>query len=261
VLELSATGAEPLAAKPGRLRVTEHYLCAEGEGRTLGALTYLIRLSGCDLRCWWCDSKFSSFDESEAKVLPAAQVEKAALASGAAWASFTGGEPTWRTDAEIKTLAALCARLRKRGLKVKFETNGRRLPAALKACVDLWSVAPKWDGRAGATTKAMTHDTDALALFSRRYAPARLQFKFVVTDDAGKPRAADLDQAAAILKALPKKMPVFFIPEAYAKGDYLGRCRALEPVVAALAAGPLKGWDLRVQPQWHRVLHGDGRRK
>jgi hypothetical protein len=54
-------------------------------------------------------------------------------------------------------------------------------------------------------------------------------------------------------------MPVFFIPEAYAPGDYLGRTRALEQAVMKLGQRGLRGWDLRVQPQMHRVLHGDAR--
>ena len=249
--------------KAGRLRLTEHYLCTEGEGRTLGALTYLVRLSGCDLRCSWCDSKFSSFYDDEERAVDVKKLEAAVLKSGAAWVSFTGGEPTFRSDEELATLGALAARLRKKGLKVKVESNGRRLPQDLRACVDLWSLAPKWDGRqpaAKARTKAMDYDEAALAQFAKRYAPEALQLKFVIAGDAKGPRQGDLDRATLILKPLPK-MPVFFIPEAYSPGDYLQRTRALEQAVMALALGALKGWDLRVQPQMHRVLHGDERGK
>lgn len=254
---------EPL--KKGRLRVTEHYLCLEGEGSTLGASTYLVRLSGCDLRCWWCDSKQSSFFEDEARELDPDEVERAALASGAAWLSLTGGEPTWRGEGELRALAGLCRRLRRSGLKVKVESNGRRIPAELDGLVDLWSIAPKWDGRrkgSAARTPAMDHDPGVLAAFVEAHAPARLQLKFVITDAAGAPRRTDLDRAGALLCGLPasaRRTPVFFIPEAYAPGDYLERCRRLETEVARLAQGPLDGFDLRVQPQWHRVLHGDAR--
>ena len=249
--------------KAGHLRVTEHYLCAEGEGRTLGALTYLVRLSGCDLRCSWCDSKFSSFYDDEERQVSAASIEAAALKSGAAWVSFTGGEPTYRSSDELSTLAALAKRLRKRGLKVKVESNGRRLPPVLKSCVDLWSLAPKWDGRlpaAKARTKAMDYDEAALALFAKRYAPAELQLKFVISFQGITPLAEDFKRVQAILKPLPFT-PVFFIPEAYAPGDYLARTRALEAAVQGLAKRALKGWDLRVQPQMHRILYGDSRGK
>jgi hypothetical protein len=252
-----------LPAKHGVLRVTEHYACVEGEGSTLGALTYLVRLSGCDLRCWWCDSKFSSFREDEARELRPAELEAAALASGAGWVSFTGGEPTWRGASELKSLAGLARALRRQGLKVKVESNGRRLPKALASCVDLWSIAPKFDGRLGQATAAMNWDPAALAVLARRPAGG-LQWKFVVTYAQAQPRQGDLAWAAGLLGALPKagrRHPVFFIPEAYAGGDYLLRVKALEAAVAGLATGALKGWDLRVQPQWHRVLHGDERRR
>jgi hypothetical protein len=252
---------EPALA--GALRVTEHYACVEGEGSTLGALTYLVRLSGCDLRCWWCDSKFSSFREDEARERMPAELEAAALASGAGWVSFTGGEPTWRGPAELKALAGLAMRLRRQGLKVKVESNGRRLPKALAGCVDLWSVAPKFDGRLGQATAAMTWDPATLGRLARRK-PGSLQWKFVVTFEKGRPRLGDLAWASGLLLALPRaarRHPVFFIPEAYAAGDYLERVKALEAAVAGLACGALQGWDLRVQPQWHRVLHGDERRR
>lgn len=251
----------PLAAKAGALRVTERYLCLEGEGRTLGAATFLIRLSGCDLRCWWCDSKFSSFREDEAREVPWQTLLKEALASGAAWASFTGGEPTWRTPAELASLARLCRGLKRAGLQIKVESNGRRWAQELEGLVDLWSLAPKWDGRAGKLTELMRYEPPVLKRYVRALAPQGLQLKFVITYDKQSPRAADLAQAAELLKVLPaavKRTPVFFIPEAYAAGDYLERCRALEAALPAQLK-KLKGYDLRVQPQWHRVLHGDAR--
>jgi 7-carboxy-7-deazaguanine synthase len=259
-------GPGPLLPRAsGALRVTEHYGCFEGEGSTLGASTWLIRLSGCDLRCWWCDSKQSSFREDEARDTDPLDLERAALASGAAWVSLTGGEPTWRGPAELKALASLCRRLRKRGVKVKIETNGRRVPKELAGLVDLWSVAPKWDARhagAKARTGAMDYDEAVLSGLVRRFAPGRLQMKFVITYQGPLPRGADLDRAADILEALPaavRRTPVFLIPEAYAAGDYQARCRSLEAAAAVLVRGRLAGFDLRVQPQWHRVLYGDQR--
>lgn len=265
-MKTPAAERKPLSpARPGALRVTEHYACFEGEGRTLGAGTWLIRLSGCDLRCWWCDSKQSSFRETESRDTDPVALESAVLESGAAWVSLTGGEPTWRGPGELKALASLCRRLRAKGLRVKLETNGRRIPQALAGVVDLWSVSPKWDARRageGARTAAMDYDEASLASLVRRFAPERLQIKFVVTYLGALPRPADLSRLAAVLEGLPaaaRKTPVFLIPEAYAPGAYLERCRALEAAASALIKGRLKGFDLRVQPQWHRILYGDER--
>lgn len=258
---LSLPPAAPLPAKPGSLRVTERYLCVEGEGRTLGALTFLIRLSGCDLRCWWCDSKFSSFREDEARELAWRGLLKEVLDSGAAWVSFSGGEPTWRGPAELRSLAALARALRRAGRKVKVESNGRRLPPELDGLVDLWSVAPKFDSRRRAQTAAMRYERSVLKALLRRVGPQGLQLKFVVCDEAGAPSPWDLEQAVGLLRALgpqARRVPVFFVPQAYEAGDYLVRCRALELGVKKLLRR-LPGFDLRVQPQWHRVLYGDER--
>jgi organic radical activating enzyme len=254
------------AAAADSLKVTEHYLCEEGEGSTLGALTYLIRLSGCNLRCTWCDSKQSSFFDDEEKMIAASVLREAALKSAAAWVSFTGGEPTWRSRAELKTLASLCRALRSAGRKIKIESNGLLLPTLLKDCVDLWSLAPKWDGSKPYATQRQPHmdySIPTLRAFLRNSTPQGLQLKFVICDDSsGGPRSSDLKRVASILGELQgkKRPPVFFIPEAYGKGDYLSRCRRLAEAVEALAPS-LKGWDLRVQPQWHRVLFGDERRR
>ncbi len=259
--------APPQPAKAGHARVTERFVCVEGEGRTLGALTFLTRLSGCDLRCWWCDSKQSSFFEDEARQIPIAVLEREALASGAAWISLTGGEPTFRGADEAKALAKLLGRLRQRGMKVKVETNGRQIPAWLSPHVDLWSVAPKWDARqpfAKQLTERMNHAVPVLRSMAKRFGPTRLQFKLVLqSDEQGEPLPSEARRAVSLLKALggpiKKRAPVFFIPQAYAKADYATRCRALERLVTRLAKGALRGWDLRAQPQWHRVLYGDAR--
>ncbi len=252
--------SEPKKVRAGQLWVTERYVCYEGEGRNLGALSYLIRLSGCNLRCWWCDSKQSSFFEHEAREVAIVQLEREALASGAAWVSITGGEPSWRPEGELKDLAKLCSRLRARGLKTKIETNGLLWPLALRQAFDLWSVAPKWDLRTKhSKPERMQTNAGVLAQLGQAYAPQALQLKFVIT--GRQPSTADLNQAFKLLKAWRKpKPPVFFIPEAYASGDYLERCRLLELALQRRAKS-LKGWDLRVQPQWHRVLHGDARGK
>jgi 7-carboxy-7-deazaguanine synthase len=250
---------------PGNLRVSEHYACYEGEGCTLGARTWLLRLSGCDLRCWWCDSKHASFRETGTREWAPDAVLRAALDSGAAWLSVTGGEPFWRGAGELKALAALCRGARKAGLKIKVETNGRRFPKAFAPWIDLWSVAPKWDSRfddARARSERMDYEEAALAAFARNCPAGSLQWKFVVTSKDGVPCAGDLSRISGLIGALPpeaRRAPVFLIPEAYAGGAYLDRCRALEDAAAALSRGGLRGCDVRVQPQWHRILWGDAR--
>jgi organic radical activating enzyme len=254
---------------PGRLRVTEEYLCLEGEGASLGAPTYLIRLSGCDLRCWWCDSKQSSFFEAEAREITTASLARSALKSGAAWVSLTGGEPLWRGPREMAALKALLRKLKAAGRKVKVESNGRHWLPGLDPLVALWSVAPKWDARrrgAAQRSPAMDFDLDSLRGFAQGPGrQGRLQLKFVITGDAqGAPSPGDLARARGLLKALApldRGLPIYLTPAGGLPGaDYLQRNRLLNHAVVRQAR-LWSAWDVRVAPQWHRVLYGDERKK
>jgi len=254
---------------PGFLRVTEDYLCLEGEGLTLGAPTHLIRLSGCDLRCWWCDSKQSSFDEREARLIPIARLLKRVGAACPAWVSMTGGEPLWRSALELASLGQLMKALKERGYKVKIESNGRHWRPELDAFIDLWSVAPKWDGRKqGLAQRSPAMDFDLGTLRQLCQGPGRtgrLQLKFVITTaPQGSPRPADLARVKALLKALGpevKQVPIYLTPEGLLPGaDYLERNRRLGAAIQRQAKA-WADWDIHVAPQWHRVLHGDARRR
>lgn len=254
----------PKGASPHCVKVTERYLCEEGEGSTLGARTFLIRLSGCNLRCFWCDSKQSSFFDDEEKMVPAQQLLEEALASEAPWISITGGEPTWRGEEEMKSLAWLCMELRRLGRHTKIESNGLIFPEILSDAFSLWSISPKWDNSKGLEFQRQAHmdyDSAVLRGLMHRFSPERLQLKFVIcADPDGRPRQSDFERSLEILESLREagRAPVIFIPEAYGPGDYLKRYGHLAEALRTYQSN-LKGWDWRVQPQWHRVLYGDER--
>jgi 7-carboxy-7-deazaguanine synthase len=268
VTEESEVIHAPVEPKPGHLRVAESYLCLEGEGLTMGAPTYLVRLSGCNLRCWWCDTKFASFEEMGAKEIPWEQVRDEAISSKARWVSFTGGEPTFRGEGELADLARLCRALRVDGLKVKLETNGLLMPESLVPGVDLWTVSPKWDGRktgGGQCTPLMRYDPAALVQATKVFPPPRLQFKFVITAGPdGEPKESDLARVEAMLKEIPelKSQALVLVPEGLSQGvDYLQRCRRLNEAVREQLATRWANLDVRVLPQWHRFLYGEERGK
>ena len=272
----------PLPAAKGTLRVTEAYACIEGEGRTAGAKTWLLRLSGCNLRCWWCDSKYSSFDESEAKEIGVKEIIKQANKELLPWLSVTGGEPTFRAADEMQSLAELLNAAQEAGMKTKLESNGLAFPSLLIPFVDLWSISPKWDARAALAkaeddhpglwgrTAAMDYDEQILALMTQTLPAGALQIKFIIcADEAGKPLQSDLKEAAYILSSLSsekiKMLPIFLIPQAYEadgtwdRDRYLLRIENLERAADKLKDAPWAGLDLRVQAQRHRLLHGDER--
>jgi len=90
----------------GHLRLTERFFCLEGEGLLMGTPCFLIRFSGCNLRCTWCDSKHSSWHDH---VFTVSSVEEvfADLVKVPGWVSYTGGEPLWRQENELRAFARL----------------------------------------------------------------------------------------------------------------------------------------------------------
>jgi 7-carboxy-7-deazaguanine synthase len=115
------------------MRITEIYASVQGETQYAGLPCTLVRTTGCDLRCTYCDSAFAfqggrdmSLEEivTEVERLPARLV------------LLTGGEPMLQ-----KELPALAARLLERGYRVMIETSGSQpldaLPAEVVRIVDV----------------------------------------------------------------------------------------------------------------------------
>lgn len=97
------------------MRVTEIFTDLEGEGTEAGLPTLFVRLTGCNLRCSWCDTKYSYSGGME---LPAAEVAAIINKSRINRVSITGGEPLLQKN-EVLKLMRLC-----RGRKFNIETNG-----------------------------------------------------------------------------------------------------------------------------------------
>jgi 7-carboxy-7-deazaguanine synthase len=115
------------------MRITEIYKSVQGETQYAGLPCTLVRTTGCDLRCTYCDSAFAfhggrdmSLDEIKAEV----------DRLGAPLVLLTGGEPMLQ-----KELPALAGRLLEGGYRVMIETSGSQpldaLPADVVRIVDV----------------------------------------------------------------------------------------------------------------------------
>lgn len=113
--------------------VKEIYLSLQGESSHQGKLCTFVRLTGCHLRCAWCDSEFS-FKGGER--LPNAEVLEQVLAQKAPMVEVTGGEPLLQPGVYPLMESFLDA-----GLIVLLETSGaidvRLVPKAVHKIVDL----------------------------------------------------------------------------------------------------------------------------
>ena len=115
--------AEPAA----RLRITEIFCSLQGESSRAGLPTVFVRLSGCPLRCVWCDTEYAFTGGVNMKI---AQVLDAVATHGTRTVCVTGGEPLAQKNC-LPLLAALCDA----GYSVSLETSGALDVAAVDARV------------------------------------------------------------------------------------------------------------------------------
>ena len=98
------------------LRVTEIFHSLQGESTRVGLPTVFVRLTGCPLRCVWCDTEYA-FAGGEAMTV--ADILARVAAFGCPTVCVTGGEPLAQ-KACLDLLAALC----EAGYSVSLETGG-----------------------------------------------------------------------------------------------------------------------------------------
>ena len=207
-----------------RLRITEIFHSLQGESRSVGWPTVFVRLTGCPLRCGYCDTTYAFKGGDwweQADIL--AEVAK----HGAKHVTVTGGEPLAQKEC-LPLLAALCDA----GHEVSLETSG---------ALDVAEVDPR-------VVKVMDLKTPSSGELDRnRYENiAHLlphdQVKFVIGDEADYRWSCE--QLAE--HALNERCEVLF-----------------SPVQGQLSPSDLAAWMLRdrlpvrFQVQLHKILWGD----
>ena len=104
-------------------RVNEIFYSLQGEGYWTGTPMVFLRFSGCNLKCPFCDTDHSSYQEMSAGEIVAEMLQ---AGGDCRRACVTGGEPSLQLD------KALVEALHGAGFEVHVETNGTRpLPAGV----------------------------------------------------------------------------------------------------------------------------------
>lgn len=181
----AAEGSEQATDRPDgdALPVNELFYSLQGEGKLAGVPSVFVRTSGCNLRCWFCDSYHTSWEPTHAWLGVDEIVERVADHEAADHVVVTGGEPMIHDE-----VVALLERLADAGYHTTVETNGT---VYRDAPVDLASVSPKLasstptadrdpkgDGEWAERHEERRVDVDALARLVDAY---ETQLKFVVT--------------------------------------------------------------------------------
>lgn len=212
----------PLPLAKTTLPIAETFVSVQGEGKLAGVPSWFVRLSGCNLRCAWCDTPYASWaPEKETRAID--DLINEAGHSGVRHAVVTGGEPML-----FPKCADLCARLRdEAGMHVTVETAAT---VDLDAQVDLLSASPKLASsapdpaqfpREHAMHEARRENLPALqALIDRQLARGRdLQLKFVAC------APGDLVEIESLLARLTGWAPsdILLMPEGRTREELASR--------------------------------------
>lgn len=215
-----------MSSPESRLRVTEIFLSLQGEASRVGLPTVFVRLTGCPLRCGYCDTDYA-FQGGE--WLSLGEVVDRVRGHPSPHVTVTGGEPLAQKACQ-DLLGALCDL----GLDVSLETSG-----ALDISVVDRRVARIVDVKTPGSGESERNLWPNLSLLTPRD-----EVKFVLTGES------DYLWARAILTkyAIPSRCPVLFSP---AWGS-------LEPTL--LAEWVLRdGLPVRMQVQLHKLLWREAR--
>lgn len=222
--ETASAVVDAPAAPPERLRITEIFLSLQGESRSVGWPTAFIRLTGCPLRCGYCDTTYA-FQGGEWLSLDDILARTAAF--GVRHVTVTGGEPLAQ-----KSCLPLLTRLCDAGYEVSLETGG---------ALDVARVDPR-------VIKVMDLKTPGSGEVERNrwcnleHLNPRDQIKFVLCDRADYEWARE----QLVKYGLPEICEVLF-----------------SPVQGRLAPRELADWvvadrlPVRFQIQLHKYLWGD----
>jgi 7-carboxy-7-deazaguanine synthase len=226
------------------MKVAEIFYSIQGEGRLLGVPSVFVRISGCPLRCWFCDSDYTSW-RAEGSRLQVAEILNQVHAFSTRHVVVTGGEPLVAPG-----IAELCAALRQQGHHITVETAA----VAFKpiAC-DLISLSPK-------LSSSTPHEREG-GRFVERHESLRLrldviraflehcdyQLKFVMD------RPEDQAEVLALLARLPSVDPtrVLLMPQGTTRADLDARA----PWVIELC----KQHGFRYCPRLHIDIYGNRR--
>ncbi len=216
----SVSAPFPASAAP-ILTVNETFFSIQGEGTRAGLPCVFIRLTGCPLRCAWCDTAYA-FQEGSRRTVE--DVVRDAEGHPCRRVLVTGGEPLAQPAA-----FALVARLLDHGFEVLVETSGHvTLDALDRRAVTIMDVKAPGSG-----------ETHRMEWRNLELLGARDEVKFVLADRADYEWSRDLVRARGLC----------------------GRCAVLfSPVHGVLDAGALGRWiledglDVRLQVQLHKYL-------
>ena len=222
------------------MKIAEIFYSIQGEGMLVGVPSIFVRTSGCNLRCTWCDTPYTSW-QPEGEMLSVDEImERVTAFKAPSHVVVTGGEPMIAPE-----VGMLTCRLRQAGLHITIETAGTVYTPV--EC-DLMSISPKLAnstsrGKWAAQHERLRYRPDVLRRLTGEFP---YQLKFVVVSEG------DLGEIEAICNELgAPSSRVILMPE--------GTRREVLRERGLWLAEICKSKGFRYSPRLHIDLWGDRR--
>lgn len=181
--------------------ISELFYSIQGEGMLVGVPSVFVRTSGCNLRCRWCDTPYTSW-RAEGQTMSLDQILDYVREHSTGYTVVTGGEPMMAPE-----IVELTRRLKEAGQHITMETAGT---IAAPVISDLMSISPKL---ANSTPEGEWRDRhersrivpEVLRTLVRNYT---FQLKFVVAEEGDM---EEVEWLVKILESPPER--VVLMPE------------------------------------------------
>lgn len=219
---------------PSSLRVTEIFHSIQGESTRAGEPCVFVRLTGCPLRCTWCDTAYAFYGGTDMSLEAVVDQVKG---YGCPLVEVTGGEPLAQ-PAAFELITRLC----EERFDVLIETSG---------AIDVTPV----DSRASIILDVKCPGSemdDRMRWDNLQCIRQKDQVKFIISD------RRDYDWAVDVIKRyrLTEKCPVLFSPVFGVEGND-DRCSLLRPLAEWILQDRL---PVRLQVQLHKFIWDPDRR-
>jgi len=203
--------------QPHTLKISEIFASVQGEGLRQGEATLFVRLTGCNLKCAFCDTKYAwkgGEDLDIEQILNRLEQENKRLPAD--WVCLTGGEPL------MQDVGALSGRLKERGKKIQVETNATLYQ---DLSVDWYTLSPK----------------PPAYFFQPEYREKAREVKLVVSKEL------TYEVVLRLRNKFPQKTPILLQPESNLKWSR-------EKGMTLLEGSQTKGLEnIRISVQLHKI--------
>jgi len=239
------------------LQVNEIFSGIQGEGYFIGEQSIFVRLSGCNLNCEWCDTKYAQEEEGKEWDVHELAVKIIEIGSkkGIDSIVITGGEPLLQSKGLKELFEILSNRL-----KITIETHGAYpIPEDLikdKKYSIFFSISPKLSNSGTKYDKKML-DRNMKSLSEMGF--YNYQLKFVIDTNNIE---EDVDETMHLMSEiiLPEYLTIIYQPKAESNDtttDLINKTRKLTDYFIENSHSVV--YDIRVLPQLHTILYGNER--